>query len=96
MVEAHQLGFNNVLWVDAACVPLGDMHVLFDMIGTYGALLNWTDPYPVRRHYIFPQTRRLLKELTGTDVFESPYINTVVFGLKMNSPAVQRLIRSLA
>jgi hypothetical protein len=93
MVEAHQMGFNKVLWVDAACLPLGDVQPLFDRIDKDGALLNWFRQPSSAKRYIFPQTHDLLFNLTGTDVHEVPYINTIVFGLKMNTPEARRLVK---
>lgn len=92
MVEAHQAGFNNVLWVDAACFPLRDVEPLFELLDRRGAVLNW---FPVPRDSwscILPQTRALLFRLTGTDVLCSSYINSIVLGLKMNTPEAQKFI----
>jgi len=93
MVEAQRMGFNKVLWVDAACLPLGDVQPLFDRIDKDGALLNWSRPSSTGRRYIFPQTQELLRNLTGTDVHSVPYINTIVFGLKMNTPEARKLVK---
>ncbi len=92
MKEAALLGFTNVLWVDAACYPLREVDSLFEFINHYGCALNYyRDPYNLWR-YIFPQTRQLLYDLSGTDVVNGSYINTVTFGLKMNSPQAQKII----
>jgi hypothetical protein len=92
MVEAHQLGFNKVLWVDAACFPLRDVQPLFDRIDKDGALLNCFRGSSAGKRYIFPQTHDLLFDITGTDVHKVPYINTIVFGLKMNTPESRKLV----
>ena len=93
MLEAKQLGFDSVLWLDAACYPMRSLTPLFDHIDQYGALLNhWKAKEKVSGH-IFPATQSLLKELTGTDVLTANYINTIVFGLKMNTPEAEELVR---
>lgn len=93
MLEAYKLGFNNVLWLDAACFPLREIDSLFETITKTGALLNW---FPVPKNswrLIFPQTRDILEKRTGTDVLKAHYINTIAFGLKMNTPEARKLIR---
>ena len=93
MLEAYKLGFNNVLWIDAACYPLRNIDYLFTTIAKKGALLNWYPTPSDGWRYILPQTRDLLQQLTGTNVLNASYINTIVFGLKMNRPDVQELIK---
>lgn len=92
MGEAYKLGFSNVLWIDAACYPLRNIEILFKRIERNGALLNWYYTYPDAFGYIFPQTRELLQKLTGTDVLNAKYINTIVFGLNMNTKEAQELV----
>jgi hypothetical protein len=92
MLEAYQMGFNRVLWIDSACYPIWRLDELFVVIEKTGALLNWwVNPNYLAR-FIFPQTFDLLMQLTGTDVINSKYVNTTVFGLKMDSPEVQNMI----
>jgi hypothetical protein len=92
MVEAAQLGFNNVLWVDSACYPLRSLDPLFEHIEQYGALINWyvNKKLPT---YIFPSTRALLEELTGVDVLNAKFVNTITFGLKMDTSEAIELVR---
>ncbi len=95
MVEAYLLGFTNVIWIDSACLPLNDPTPLFDYLNHHEALLHCF-PISYSYAYILPQTRQSLIELTGTDVLNPNcnYIFTIVFGLKMDSPRVQRLIKN--
>jgi hypothetical protein len=94
MVEAQKFGFNHVMWIDAACYPLREIDSLFDKIEQTGALLNWWPVPSDAWRFIFPQTRTILKQLTTTDVLNASYINSIVFGLKMNTPEAQELIRT--
>lgn len=94
MVEAHHLGFNNILWIDSACYPLRNIKPLFDVISKQGALLNHFHTPSDAWRFIFPTTRNLLRDLTGTDVLDTQYINTIVFGLKMNTPEAKELIET--
>jgi hypothetical protein len=94
MVEAYLLGYNNVLWVDAACFPLRKIDCLFKIIDERGALLNWWPPSTNLCRYIFPETRQLLLDLSGVDVLKVNYINTIVFGLKMNTPLAREFVRT--
>jgi hypothetical protein len=96
MLEAYKLGFNEVLWIDSAAYPLTDPAPLFDWIEKYEILLL-QKKFTERGSFILPATRQLLKGLTDTDVAISsntPYICMAVFGLKMNSPRVQELIKT--
>ncbi|MFT3832649.1 MAG: hypothetical protein QM711_04925 [Micropruina sp.] len=92
MQEAHQLGFDKVLWIDSACLPLRDPTPLFDWLDYRGALLNgWTSP-PWLWRYILPSTRQLLIDLTGNDVLTSSYLHTRIFGLRMDSELAKKLV----
>jgi hypothetical protein len=92
MLEAHKLGFNKVLWIDSALLPLRNPVSFFGWIETRGYFLRgWKTPSNAWG-FIFPQTRQLLQELTGTDVLNSFWIDTTIFGLKMDNPLVQKLI----
>lgn len=92
MMEAKKQGFNKVLWIDSAAFPLRDPKPLFDWIDKKGALIyGWKVP-DTKWKYIFPSTRKLLQDLTGTDVLNSKYVCTVVFGLKMDHELTLKLI----
>lgn len=93
MLEAYQRGFTRVIWIDSAAVPLCNPKSLFDWFDQHPALIRgWPSPHDLWQ-YIFPRTRGLLKSLTGTDVLQTTYVNTIVFGLKMNSDLALALIK---
>jgi len=89
MVEAQKLGFNKVLWIDAACYPLRDPAPLFEWIDRVGIYYNYGNN-EVSKFFILPQTRSLLSELAHADI--SQKIFSIVFGLKMDTPSTQLLI----
>lgn len=93
MVEAYSLGFNHVLWIDSACYPLRNIEPLFDIIARDGALLNWFCAAGDCVRYIFPGTRKLLSDLTGVNVLRAKFINSIVMGIKMDSPQAMRFVQ---
>ncbi len=94
MQEAHNLGFNNILWVDSSIVPLRNLMPIFDQMDRDGCfLLDYVNPeYNLR--FIFPQTREILKKTTGSDVVLSPHISTQVWGLKMNTDKAKKFLNT--
>lgn len=93
MLEAYYLGFNKVIWIDTACFPLQDPTPLFSYLETTGSLLTGWQSFPWAWRYILPSTHEVLKNVTGTDVLNVPYVCTRVFGLKMNTDMAKKLIR---
>jgi len=92
MLEAYHRGFTRVIWIDSAVIPLRNPEPLFAWLDHHSALIRgWPSP-PNLWKYIFPRTRELLQSLTDVDVLKTTYINTIVFGLKINDPLVERLI----
>lgn len=92
MREAQKLGFNKVLWIDSAALPLRDPTPLFDWIDYKGAFINgWKCP-PHVQSYLLPATQKLLKEQSGIDVLNATYVGTVIFGLKMDTMKTKRLL----
>ncbi len=94
MLEAGKLGFDKVLWIDSAAIPLNNPTPLFDWIEKNGALICQMKANPSLKKYILPSTREELKQLTGTDVIEAPYVCTILFGLNIRSKESAKLIES--
>lgn len=92
MLEAYKRGFTNVIWIDSACLPLNDPTPLFNEIERTEALLYMFPCPPDSHKYIFESTRRILKATTGSDVLKINYVVSIVFGLKMDSERVRKLI----
>ena len=92
MMEAQKRGFQNVIWLDSAAMPLRDPSPLFECLESAGAFIHGWGAPPNYWTYVFPETKKLLMKLTGTDVTRSFYINSVVFGLRMNTPLTRDFI----
>jgi hypothetical protein len=94
MLEAQKRGFQKVIWVDSATKPLRDPAPLFERLERTGAFIHgWPCPEDVWR-FVMPKTLQILKELTGTDVLKSTYVNSIVFGLKMDTKLAKKFIAS--
>jgi hypothetical protein len=94
MLEAQKRGFQKVIWVDSAAMPIRDPAPLFERLEKTGAFIDaWSAPDDLWK-YVLPQTRELLKELTGTDVLQSNYVYSIVFGMKMNTMLAKTFVRS--
>lgn len=83
ILEAYKLGFDKIIWVDSAMLPLKNPKALFDQLEEGGGVLVGWNPFSSLWRYIFPATRELLFNLTGVDVLNSFYVCTRVFGLNM-------------
>ena len=92
MLEAQKLGFNNVLWIDSACLPLRNPAPLFQWLDQTGIYFHGCPSPPEDWKYIFSATRQLLIEETGTDVLHSIKMTAPVFGLKMNVPETSQFV----
>lgn len=93
MREAQQLGFNKVLWIDTSMLPIKDPTPLFSIIDQQGSLISAC--YYPEHSRIFPKTRQLLKDLTGTDICVNVrHFATQVFGLKMDAEKTKKMIDS--
>lgn len=92
MLEAQQLGFNNVLWIDASMLPLRDPTPLFHWIDQRGALFYGWKISSDAQAWIYPATHQILKNLTGTDIFTATYVRGAFLGLKMDTEKTKQLI----
>lgn len=93
MLEAKELGFNKVMWIDSSILPLRDLSPIFDRIEKEGAYMVTYINEPLHATCILPHTRQLLKDLTGVDVIKGKHRATAVIGLKMNSEKTNNLIK---
>ena len=92
MLEAQRLGFKNVLWIDSSLLPLRSPSSFFVWIETKGYFLRGGQPVS-NASLIFPETRILLQKMTGVDVLNTPYIDSHIFGLQLDTPLAQKLIK---
>lgn len=92
MLEAQQLGFDRVLWLDSAMLPLQDPSPLFDLIDKNGSLFIGGQTAKSGSTPFFTETHQLLHRLTNVDFLEETSIIGCVFGLRMNSGKMQRFL----
>ena len=92
MLEAKQKGFNNVIWIDSNCYAINNPQPLFDILDIQHTLLM-TNPYSNNYDAMsFRETIHLINTITNTDIHDANYIITVVFGLKLDSEIIMKII----
>lgn len=92
LLEAKNLGFNKVLWIDSAVQPLRDPTPLFEWIEKTGAFLFEEVPFATLWRYILPNTSELIQKLTGVNILQERYIWAAIFGLKLDTPEASSFI----
>ena len=90
LMEAHQRGFQKVLWIDSALIPLNDPTPLFHWIEEKGSLLHFRKN---GHRYLLPVTRQILFKETGVDLYRSQSLRARVIGLNFQYPATKNLIQ---
>ena len=96
MLEAEKIGFEKVLWIDAACYAHRDPTPLFEHLTKNDVVFT---TFPANyfeensfENIIFPKTLSLLCDLVGRDVRNDTTINSIVFGLNLESPLIAKLV----
>jgi|688.fasta_scaffold144790_2 hypothetical protein len=89
MIEAYQLGYKNILWLDASVYPLQNLELIFQKIRDEGAVISWKK---FRRNGLLPKTEKILFDLTGYEPGFFEHVSMQVFGLRMDLPWVQDFI----
>ncbi|MFZ4673537.1 MAG: hypothetical protein ACOYL1_04250 [Chlamydiia bacterium] len=89
MLEAYNLGYKNILWLDSAVYPVRNPASLFRMIENNGAVISWKK---FRRVALLPETEAILHETTGYRPTQSKHVCMQVFGLRMDLPWVKNFI----
>ena len=92
MLEAKKMGFEKVIWIDAACYALNNVDRLFEVLEEDDALFksfhaNCFLPDSCK-HYILPKTIEYLSSLVGRDIHNDRNVNSIVFGLNLSSPKI--------
>lgn len=91
MLEAKKRGFQKVLWIDAALLPLQDPSPLFDWIEKSGCLFQRIKN---GKRYLLPATRDVLLQETGSDMYVEKSLRARVIGLYFNNdPKVDQFIK---
>jgi hypothetical protein len=90
MMEAFDLGYKNVLWLDSSVFPLKDLSPLFESIQENGSLVCFKR---FRKNSILPQTQRILREKTGYEPSFFSHVSMQVFGLSSSCPWKEAFIQ---
>jgi hypothetical protein len=93
MLEAQKKGFDKVIWIDSVCTAVNNPQKLFDTLYEQDTLISIIDKDNNFDVMSFEKTIQLLNELTKEKIhFGSYYIETVVFGLNLESKIIQKFI----
>jgi hypothetical protein len=100
MLEAQKLGFEKVIWIDSACYAVNNPEGLFDALYRTDALFkafpaNYFEPDKsicTYDHIIFPKTLDLLNKIVNRDIRNDMNVNSIVFGLNLSSPKINKFI----
>jgi len=93
MLEAKKLGFEKVIWIDSGCYATTNPRRLFDILDEQETLMhtvnNSNNNYDAM---VFEKTIQLLNTITGSNIYDAHYINTVTFGLNVKSKIITKII----
>jgi len=96
ILEAKKLGFEKVIWIDAACYAVNNPERLFELLHEDDAIFRSFPPNCFKpdtyNNIIFPKTIDLLNNLFERDVRNDNNVNSIVFGLNLTSNKINALI----
>lgn len=95
MLEAKKLGFEKVLWLDSALLPLKDPTPFFNKIEQTGACWSLVNHYPESKKFILKSTEDIMKSLTGIDIIqraEHSYAWGTLLGLDLSTEKAMKFI----
>jgi hypothetical protein len=90
--EAIKMGFEQVVWIDAAYIPVKDPSILLRALPQIGAIFTALPPNGFGRCHCPNRTSEVIKELTGTDIRKSTYVVAAIMGFLAKDPLVEELI----
>jgi hypothetical protein len=97
MLEAQKKGFDKVIWIDSGCYALNNPEKLFDILYKDDTIINTIDnTNNYNNNYnamVLPQTIKLLNILNRNNIHNAHYIETIVFGLNLESEIIKDLIK---
>jgi hypothetical protein len=93
MLEAQKMGFNNVIWIDSGCYALNNPQTLFDKLDKHPVLIKSISSGNNYDNMVFKQTQQLLNLINNNNIQSAYYIETIVFGLNLESKIVQNFIK---
>lgn len=89
LLEAQKKGFQKVLWIDAAFLPLKNPAPLFEWLETHGCFLKTHAPFS---KFILPKTQALIEKVSGVDVLKNRYVSAQIIGFDLANPLSQEFI----
>jgi len=96
MMEAEKLGFEKVIWIDAACYAVNNVDTLFDQLDEYDAVFRAFHPNCFAPdtciNNCFPKTIELLSSIVKKEIKLDVNVNSIVFGLNVSSWRVKSLM----
>lgn len=96
MLEAKKMGFEKVIWLDAACYAVNNPERLFEILNEYDAVFRAFSPNCFSPdtciNIVLPKTVELLSKLVNKDIKNDININSIVFGLNLSSPKINSFI----
>jgi hypothetical protein len=91
MLEAYNKGFTNVIWIDAACCAINNPSYLFECLEKDKVLLEIKPPGNYGA-MVFKETKDILDKLTNSDLNNARYIQSTIFGLKLDTDIIKQFI----
>jgi hypothetical protein len=89
MMEAKNLGFNEVIWLDSALFPFKNPQRLFEKVRSEGSLMLHRS---LAKKALMPATRQLIEQLLQVDMDDMEQVRMWLFGLKMDQPWVESFL----
>jgi len=93
MLEAYKKGFDKVIWIDSGCYALNNPEQLFNVLYHDDALIKTVDSNNNYNAMTLESTMCLLNRITNSELQNAKYIETIVFGLNLESIKVKSLIK---
>ena len=95
IIEAFQKGFENVLYLDSACLPMEDCTLIFRLIDNNGCFFvgggNCYENGWVR--YLFPKAKAALMDIYRRDPLLEKQISGSIIGFKKEDAKTQRFFQ---
>lgn len=96
MLEAKKIGFERVIWLDAACYAVNNPERLFEIVAEDDAIFRAFPPNCFAPdtciNIVLPKTVDLLCNLVNRDIRNDTNINSIIFGLNFASPKINAFV----
>jgi hypothetical protein len=96
MLEAKKLGFEKVIWLDAACYAVNNPQRLFDVLDTDDAIFRqfwpYTPGFPTYENTVLKETIHTLNDITKGNLVTNINVCSIVFGLNFNSEKIGKFV----